>query len=399
MKISFAFILFILASASNAQDKKKKAVAETGEFYIDLSENVYLDLSSADMDLIWEYPLEGQKITEKNISIRLGIKSSAEIKDVKLTLNGVPVQSRGFRVSGSTDKRFSQLYEQEVTLTEGGNILKIVVTNKNGQESTTEQTIIKSSKAVAKTLARNDYAILFATNDYDQWGDLTNPIKDVETIASELEEMYGFQVEIKRNPTQEEILLTLRKYSQKSYLENDQLVIFFAGHGQFDELMGQGYIVTKESKKNDPAKTTYLSHAVLRGVIDYIPTEHTLLVMDVCFGGTFDPAIARSGSRGEEGSMYSEISTNDFIKRKLRFKTRKYITSGGKQYVPDGRPGFHSPFASKFIEALRNYGGRDEIITLPELYGWLEKINPEPKAGSFGTDEPGSDFVFVVKKR
>ena len=97
--------------------------------------------------------------------------------------------------------------------------------------------------------------------------------------------------------------------------------------------------------------------------------------------------------------MYAEISQTDYIKRKLRFKTRKYITSGGKQYVPDGRPGFHSPFASKFIEALRSYGGRDEIITLPELYGWLERINPEPKGGSFGTDEPGSDFVFVAQNK
>ena len=55
------------------------------------------------------------------------------------------------------------------------------------------------------------------------------------------------------------------------------------------------------------------------------------------------------------------------------------------------------PFAAKILEALRNYGGNDKIITLPELMVYLEKINPEPRTGSFGDDEPGSDFVFVAK--
>ena len=98
---------------------------------------------------------------------------------------------------------------------------------------------------------------------------------------------------------------------------------------------------------------------------------------------------------GERGRSWR--GSGIYIQRKLRFKTRKYLTSGGKEYVPDGRPGRHSPFAAKILEALRNYGGRDKIITLPELMGYLDKINPEPRTGGFGDNEPGSDFVFVVK--
>ena len=58
----------------------------------------------------------------------------------------------------------------------------------------------------------------------------------------------------------------------------------------------------------------------------------------------------------------------------------------------------HSPFASKFLEALRSYGDRDNVVTLNELYSWMERITPEPRVGGFGTDEHGSDFVFVVKE-
>ncbi len=116
--------------------------------------------------------------------------------------------------------------------------------------------------------------------------------------------------------------------------------------------------------------------------------------MDACFGGTFDPVIAKAGSRGEDDY---ELTKPEFVKRKLRFKTRLYLTSGGKEYVPDGRPGSHSPFARKLLEALRNYGGKDGVVTMNELNTYLEKLEKLPRSGEFGDNEPGSDFVFVAR--
>jgi hypothetical protein len=77
--------------------------------------------------------------------------------------------------------------------------------------------------------------------------------------------------------------------------------------------------------------------------------------------------------------------------------TRKYLTSGSKEYVPDGRPGEHSPFARKLLDALRNYGGDDKILTLEEISTYVEKVSPQPRLGEFGINEPGSDFLFMVK--
>ncbi len=88
----------------------------------------------------------------------------------------------------------------------------------------------------------------------------------------------------------------------------------------------------------------------------------------------------------------------EYIKRKLRYKTRKFVTSGGKEYVPDGRPGMHSPFARKLIEALRGEGGSDRVLTIQEIYGYVDKLSPEPRAGDFGSNAPGSEFVFVFRK-
>jgi hypothetical protein len=150
--------------------------------------------------------------------------------------------------------------------------------------------------------------------------------------------------------------------------------------------------VPKDGLKGDLSNSSYISHSNLRTIINNIPCKHIMLTMDVCFGGTFDQFIA---SRGIEDM--SKVERDQFIQRKLKHKTRLYLTSGGKTYVPDGRPGAHSPFARRFIESLRSYGGEDKVLTSNEVLSFVEKVTPEPKHGEFGDNEPGSDFLFIAK--
>ncbi|MBN1180976.1 MAG: caspase family protein [Bacteroidales bacterium] len=240
------------------------------------------------------------------------------------------------------------------------------------------------------------YALFFVTNEYDDpfVSDLINPVFDGNTIKDELKNNYGANVELIANPGLDEMVSKLRDYASLKYNPNDKLVIFFAGHGIFDDVFKEGYIIARDSKYADESKLSYLSHSNLRTIVNNIPCDHILLVLDVCFGGTFDPVIA---SRSVEDDLYKEVTKSEFIQRKMKYKTRLYITSGGKEYVPDGRAGHHSPFARQFLEALRTYGGEDGIVTLNEILVFLEKVNPEPRFGEFGDNEPGSDFILIVK--
>jgi hypothetical protein len=239
------------------------------------------------------------------------------------------------------------------------------------------------------------YALMFATNVYDSYSDLVNPVLDARTIAMELEESYGVKSEVIVNPSLSETAAIIREYASSNYLPEDNLMVFFAGHGIYDEVFREGYVISRDSKMDDLGKTSYLSHSNLRTMINNIDCPHIFLVMDVCFGGTFDPQLAAT-HRGA-AVQYADISTDEFVKRKLKYKTRLYLTSGGKEYVPDGRPGFHSPFARRFIESLRHYGGEDGVLTTSEILQFVEKVNPQPRFGEFGNNEPGSDFILVVK--
>jgi uncharacterized caspase-like protein len=240
-----------------------------------------------------------------------------------------------------------------------------------------------------------DFALLIAVNDYDYWTDLTNPISDARAVAEELKHYYGFETEVLENPTKKEILGTLLRYKrEKIYADDDQLFIFFAGHGDFKEDFKEGYLVARDSLAGDMLGDTYISYSLLRNVIDYIPCKHILLVLDACFSGAFDERIARRGGDPE----YDDATNIEFIQRKMELQTRRFITSGDRVYVPDGRPGQHSPFSRRLLDALRGYGGKYGVLTITGILAHVERVVPEPRQGEWGGNQPGSDFVFVARK-
>ncbi len=347
--------------------------------------------------IVWISPIEENEETIKgSYDLIFGIVCKKEITDISISINQIPFgKINEYAEVDKSKHNYNRLIKQRIILQPGTNTISISARTSQGKMITEERNIsLKISQEQLITSLRKDYALLFAIDDYTEWNDLGNPINDAKAIKRELEAYYGFEVELIENPTVEEILMKLIEYTKKVYDKDDQLFIFFAGHGQYDDVLNQGFLVGKDSKKRDITKSSYLSHTYFRELIDNIPNNHIFVTIDACFGGTFDPLIARSDSRGLD-EIYDDIADVEFINRKLRFKTRKYLTSGGKEYVPDGIAGRHSPFTSRFLEALRTYGGKDHFLTLTELNSFMEKLHPEPRFGSFGKNEAGSDFLFV----
>lgn len=332
-------------------------------------------------------------IDSKSLNFQAGIQSDTKLTGIKLIVNGEQIPMKAKRDESG---EYALMIDQELDLRESSNEIKLMAKNADGmiQRLTTAVTVKSPSAPVTRN--GNDYALFFAIDEYEYWSDLTNPVNDVRTIAQELETNFGFNTELVIGEDRKGILKKLKEYARRKYNDGDQLLIFFAGHGKFDEYFGEGYVVCQTSAKDDEGNDSYISHSSLRTIVNNIPAKHVFLCMDVCFGGTIDPFIAASGSRGGGGN-FKEMTQTEFIDRKLKFKTRKYLTSGGKEYVPDGTPGQHSPFARKFLEGLRNYGGHDRIITLGELTLYFERLLPEPRFGEFGSNEPGSDFLFIAR--
>jgi hypothetical protein len=376
----------------------QSVTARTNEFEIDFSDPKKL-VTSTVPSINWITPVpETNYVQENKFKIKFEVVSTSGLKNVTLSVKeNIETSSRGSQtIMPEETEKFRLVVEKTLTLLDGDNIVEVVAENSEGVRTVSARKVVIGSVSLAdaSNLNRTDYALMFATDKYDNWSDLVNPIFDSRTIADELKKTYGFKVELLENPSQIEIFKKLREYAEKKYQPLDQLFIFFAGHGSYDQTFGEGYVVTKESLLNDEAKVSFVSHNRLRSNINNIPCEHVFLAMDVCFGGTFDQALA--SSRGAD-EVYKEQSQAEFLTRKLTYKTRRFLTSGGKTYVSDGIPGMHSPFAKGFLEGLRSNGGRDRILTLPELITYVEKLKTPPRFGEFGDNAPGSDFLFVVK--
>ncbi|MCK5372529.1 MAG: caspase family protein [Cyclobacteriaceae bacterium] len=397
MKTLTTITMFFMLFGAFAQNKNISG--ETNEFYLDFT-SASIKNNVSVPEIIWKNPvIQNVNVDTRRYKLQLNIRSGEILEDVNVYLNEYPViKHRGFTVvSVKSLNDFERSVDTEVLLRPGENTIRVTATNKEGGISTSFRKInVLVDMQKSNTMNRRDFALVFATDEYDHWDNLQNPINDVSTIATDLEAIYGFEIEIVKNPTKRDVLQKLREYTKKSYMPNDQLFVMFAGHGYFDKLFNQGYLVCKDSKITDEERLSYISHTNLRSIIDNIPSKHVFLAMDACFGGTFDPFIRTSAHRGY-GEKNDELENYEYINRKLKLRTRKFLTSGGKVYVSDGRPGQHSPFARKMLEAIRSYGGEDNILTLSEMKSYVEKIDPEPRFGEFGTDQPGSDFIFIVK--
>ncbi len=347
--------------------------------------------------VVWFNPShELTTIYTKTYHVEAGIKSMYDLRGARLIVND---NVQGKVIGGKNNPHnnathdFREVVAEELVLEPGINEVELMVEDVEGHRTISKRIIKVDSKT--ETTDRKDYALIFATNEYDNWSNLTNPIFDAKTISKDLTERYGFEVELVQNANKGEMMSKLKEYARKAYNPHDQLLIFFAGHGQYDEDFGEGYVVCKNSLRDDDGNTSYIPHSILRTIINNISCEHTFLMMDVCFGGTFDQKLGKH--RGGQNDIYKDVSQQQYIARKLQFKTRKFITSGGKEYVPDGIPGNHSPFMRKVLEALRNGGGSDGVLTFTELLNYVEHAQPNPHFGEFGDNEPGSDFLFIQK--
>ena len=292
----------------------------------------------------------------------------------------------GVKVNDIEAQVIGNRFEATVPLISGHDLIRVAATDTLGNQAFKS---ITYSPPIPQP--RKDYALLFAVDIYDHWPRLRFPMADALNISRDLENIYGFQVELVQNPTKMDIHRILREYAQKDFAPEDQLLIFFAGHGDFDAVTNMGYLVCQDTKKpeDDSFKLSYFSHSDFRDIIDRMSCEHILLVMDTCYSGTFDERLAM---RGEAENISNSLSQAD-IKRIMTYTTRWYLTSGANERVPDD-----SLFIRALLDALRSKGGRDNILTIEEILTYLKDLgNPKPCSGEFGRNAPGSDFLFIAQ--
>lgn len=233
----------------------------------------------------------------------------------------------------------------------------------------------------------NYYALLIAIQDYDDDNlDLKYPIKDALELKRLLVDLYSFDegnIITLFNPQRSEIIksfLTLKSKLNSS----DNLLVFYAGHGNWDEIAEQGYWLPADSKPNDLSQV--ITNTEITAYIKAIKSKHTLLISDACFSGSIFKT--RDAFLGESYDI-------DYYQSRT---ARKAITSGALTPVPD-----KSIFIYYLLKALRE--NKKSHLTSEELFlNFREAVinnsplNQRPLFGNINdTGDEGGDFVFIKK--
>lgn len=226
------------------------------------------------------------------------------------------------------------------------------------------------------------HAIIISENKYqdDKINDLNEPENDADKLTSVLVSKYYFKKEdIIRlvDPTRANILDAIEQ-KRKSLSVDDNLIIFYAGHGYWDEVLKMGYWLPSDARKD--SKSNWVSNTDLTLYLSAFEANHVLLISDACFsGGIFK---TRSIGDMEQGT-----------KRLYDLKSRKAITSGNLKEVPD-----NSVFMKFFIKELEM--NQNTFLTSDQLFAKirpniLNNSSTEPLYGVVhNTGDEGGEFVF-----
>lgn len=334
--------------------------------------------------------VRGFKIVEaKNITVKGKATDADGIYEI--TINGK-------EASVSADGTFVA----NVPLGYGKNDLIVKATDVKQASSTKSFVIKRNSPEIINTdVTNNDsketlnvgfgkyYALIIGVSEYDDDSiqDLNGePVKDAQALADVLVANYSFDkqnVTVLKNPKENEIIKEF--YTLKNKItKNDNLVIFYAGHGNYDKVSEKGYWMPSD------AEMEFEGNVILNtSIVSYIKainSRHTLLIADACFSGSI---LVRNRDFKEATKA---------VQKKYELPSRKAITSGTLTTVPN-----ESVFMKYLLKRLKD--NADKYISAGQLFNMIEDPvinnttgdNQPQYAPIANTGDEGGDFIFIKR--
>lgn len=246
--------------------------------------------------------------------------------------------------------------------------------------------------------AGNYYALIIGNQKYTKLQPLETPEADVTSLVPILRDNYGFKVTLLTNATRYQILTEMNNMRAK-LTDKDNLLIYYAGHGELDRVNGLANWLPIDAEPTSNAN--WISSSSLTEMLNAMAAKHILVVADSCYSG----ALTRS-SVGQLETGLTDEARLDWLKQIAAARSRTALTSGGLKPVLDGGGGGkHSVFASILIDILSQ---NQDILEGMRLYREIsarvvnialrQKFEQRPEYGAirFAGGDSG-DFLFVPK--
>lgn len=203
-----------------------------------------------------------------------------------------------------------------------------------------------------------NYLFTVAIDRYRHLTPLSNAVRDARTITELLAADFGFEAQniqtlYDEEATEANVLFQFRELV-RTLTPADSLVIYFGGHGYYDDVFKQGYWLPVGAKER--SQENYLPNTTINAILGTLEARHIFLICDACYAG----------------SLFTSYRNAAPEARLEALRSRWGLTAGRNEIVSDGAAGTHSPFAASLLEQLRSV--KDQIGVAELCQRVLEEV-------------------------
>ena len=143
-----------------------------------------------------------------------------------------------------------------------------------------------------------------------------------------------------------EIFLRQFRTLIKKITPEDNVIIYFSGHGEYDKVFDEGYWIPVNAQLG--AHEDFVPNSKIKSILEAIKAKHIFLIADACFSG----------------SLFTQFKSAAIAERLENDPSRWGLTAGRNEVVSDGQVGDHSPFADSLLYHLKENKAPLGVATL-----------------------------------
>jgi len=252
------------------------------------------------------------------------------------------------------------VFRSSVPVVAAGSLVQVAVVDKSGKRANQSFTVLPapagsvgavdsppSAGGIPKGVTLGRYHALVIGNDqYASYPKLASAVSDSRKVGGVLQSRYGFKTTVLNNANRFEILSALNDM-REALGPNDNLLVYFAGHGELEAGTQQGYWIPVDGQADAPK--TWISNRAITDILNTMQARHVMVVADSCYSGAMTRASVPRFSQAMTPANWAQ-----WLKTASASRSRTALTSGGLAPVPDSSSGGNSLFAKAFVNALED---------------------------------------------
>ena len=330
-----------------------------------------------------------------NLQLKKGEEREVELmfyinKEMEMTDFNIGINLEGAQLAGGTEKSIAVVMNKPIAKAEVQKVEEYALY----RSSNDPLKGLKATKAIQEVSVGRYFAIVIGIDNYSgDWKPLRNAVNDAKAVAAKLSETYEFQTIrtlINEQATRTNILKEF-EWMMANVRENDNLLIFYSGHGDYNEALQRGFWVPADATSS--SISGLISNVDIQTFLSGIKSKHTFLIADACFSGDIFRGKSLTIPYENSFKYYNQIYSKP---------SRTALTSGGIEPVMDGGKDGHSVFTYYLLKSLTN--NQNQFFDASQLYNDLKVavINNSNQTPGFSpivnTGDEGGQFIFIKKQ-